>query len=76
MRRHCPFRPSVQPLEDRVVLSFSFSKMLHSVFPFVHDSSNKKPAAHVAHTQTPRQVFHPHARVHARAAHTGTDPQA
>ena len=38
MRRFCP---RFQSLEERTVLSFSFSHLLHSVFPFVPDKSSK-----------------------------------
>jgi hypothetical protein len=50
--RRCRFRPSVCPLEGRVVLSFSFSKVLHSVFPFIHDHSKHKPTAKAHHAAT------------------------
>jgi len=49
MKRACRFCPAVQRLEDRTVLSFSFSKMLHSIFPFIPDNEKKaKPKPHPA----------------------------
>lgn len=43
------FRPSLHPLEGRVVLSFSFPKMLHSVFPFIKDTTKSKPDPGAVH---------------------------
>ena len=31
------FRPSAQPLEGRLALSFSFDSLIHSVLPFIHN---------------------------------------
>lgn len=36
-----PFLPRIQPLEERINLSFSLSSMVHTLFPFVPDHSNK-----------------------------------
>ena len=36
------FCPRVHTLEDRVVLSFSFSKMIHSILPFIPDRTQVK----------------------------------
>lgn len=45
MKKPQVFRPAVQPLEERVVLSFSFKSMLHSILPFIDfDDDEKKPA--------------------------------
>jgi hypothetical protein len=44
------YRPSVQPLEERVALSLTFSGFIHSLFPFIPDKSSTKPA--VVHTHT------------------------
>ena len=38
MRRFCP---GFQSLEERTVLSVSFSHILHSVFPFIPDKTTK-----------------------------------
>lgn len=38
-RRFCP---GVHSLEERVVLSFSFSKTLHSILPFIPDHTKVK----------------------------------
>lgn len=62
------FQPGIQALEDRTVLSVSFSHFLHSVFPFVPDKSSKpkyRPAVlgtHSTSTITPA-VLTPH--IHA-----------
>jgi hypothetical protein len=75
MRPRRSFRPGVQTLEGRVVLSFSFSKMLHSIFPFIKDDSapKKKPAAHVVQVARPPRHTRP-AAVHP--AQTKTHPHA
>lgn len=69
------FRPAVQPLEGRVVLSFSLSKMMHSVFPFIPDKTRPKvihsassvyqqiPGTHATTTHA-----HPKAAPHAALA--------
>lgn len=75
MRRERTFRPSLQPLEGRVVLSLSFSKMFHSVFGIVENhkanpkahhslalSSTPQPAGHVPAGHHPRA--HPHTKHH------------
>jgi hypothetical protein len=51
MNKTRQFRPTLQPLEERVVLSFSFTSLIHSLFPFIH-IADKKPAA-PAHAHTP-----------------------
>jgi hypothetical protein len=77
MRRASAFRPSLLPLEDRLAPSLSFSGMLHSVLPFIHDgSSAKKPPGHVAlHAAHARPAHHgarPHTHLHAKLpAHSG-----
>ena len=61
------FQPGMQVLEDRTVLSVSFSHFLHSVFPFVTDKTSKpkhRPAilgTQSASTITPA-VVSPHIR--------------
>jgi hypothetical protein len=47
VRRARTCRPTIQPLEERVVMTLSFSGLVHSVFPFIKDNSK---TAHVAHT--------------------------
>jgi hypothetical protein len=44
------FDPTVQPLEERVALSLTFSGFIHSILPFIPDkSSAKKPVVAHAH---------------------------
>jgi hypothetical protein len=71
----------VQTLEGRVVLSFSFSKMLHSIFPFIKDDSapKKKPAAQVAHAPKDVQMnkaTHPARTAAVHRAQTKPHPHA
>lgn len=72
------FCPRVHTLEDRVVLSFSFSKMIHSILPFIPDRTQVKTlpsaaalAARQSHTPE-AALLHPggvyQARLAARAA--------
>lgn len=42
------YHPVVQQVEDRVVLSFSWSNLVHTLFP-LFDSSSSHTAKHVAH---------------------------
>jgi hypothetical protein len=42
MRKARKFRPTLQPLEERVVLSFSFTSLIHSILPFVNIGDTKK----------------------------------
>ena len=59
------FRPAVHALEGRIALSFSFSNLLHTVFPFIPNHKAHKPA----HVKATRSPHHP-AVVHvARHAH-------
>ena len=53
MRKRRALKPVVQPLEDRTVLSFSFSNLLHSILPFIHSgsSNSSKPASHMTAAQ-------------------------
>ncbi len=74
------FQPGIQVLEDRTALSFSFSNLIHSVFPFVSDKTSKpkhRPAilgTQSAATITPAVVT-PHVRaVHAGRIHAMVQP--
>jgi hypothetical protein len=49
MKRPRGYRPTVQPLEERIALSFSFGSFFHQLIPFIPDNSSnntphKKPA--------------------------------
>ncbi len=64
------FLPCVHSLEERINLSFSISSVVHSLFPFVPDNSNKvKPHPRVVAPLSPEQAAaHPRLAA-ARAAH-------
>lgn len=73
MERACRFRPAVDALEGRVVLSFSFAKMFHSVFPFIPDKGSKtvvKAHPHRAISASAHHPAHPAATPH----HGSTGP--
>ena len=53
MKKRRALRPALQSLEDRTVMSFSFSNLLHSVFPFIH--SDTKTSSKPANSMTPAQ---------------------
>jgi len=64
------FRPCIHALEERVNLSFSLSTVVHSLFPFVPDNSNKVKHTHAVvrtHVPTVQKAAHPR----AHAAKTG-----
>ena len=48
-------RPTIQPLEERVVMTLSLSGLVHSVFPFIKDNS-KTAHAPVTPAQKARQA--------------------
>lgn len=65
------FCPRVHTLEDRVVLSFSFSKMIHSILPFIPDRTQVKTlpsAAALAAHQSELAVATAARQSHAAAA--------
>ena len=51
MKKSRDFRPMLQPLEERIVLSFSLTGLIHSLLPFIK-FPEKKPVA-TAHTHAP-----------------------
>jgi hypothetical protein len=63
MRKPRACCPTLQALEERVVLSLSFSKLLHSLFPFVKDKTTVPHPRHVA-----AHVVRPHAGLAHRGA--------
>jgi hypothetical protein len=71
------FRPALQQVEDRVVLSFSFSNLLHTLFPGFSKPQVHHPAKHpTAHAATPK-VKHPavHAATPVVHAHAPAHPK-
>lgn len=77
-----PYRPTLEQVEDRIVLSFSFSNFLNSIFPGFHRSKVPKPVSHTtvvkgtstAHTHAPAHVpahnpAHPHVSAHPHVIH-------
>lgn len=75
------FRPSLQPLEGRVVLSFSLPKVLHSIFPFIKDTTRPKPihgeASVYQHLPAGHAASHDaHTHAHAHPPHVAAHPHA
>ena len=71
MKTRRSFRPSLQSLEGRVVLSFSFSRVIHSVFPFIKDTTKSKPTPAALQLAAARKASaHPVASHVARAIPT------
>jgi hypothetical protein len=68
MRKPRACCPTLQALEERVVLSLSFSKLLHSLFPFVKDKTTVPHPRHVA-----AHVVRPHAGLAHRGASAVAD---
>ena len=66
-----PYRPALERVEDRIVLSFSFSHLVNSIFPGI----DKPKVHHVAHstvsngTTTPHVHHHAHPHAHTHAIH-------
>jgi hypothetical protein len=58
MRKPRACCPTVQALEERVVLSLSFSKLIHSLFPFIK-TNDKTAVPHRPHVAA--HVVRPHA---------------
>ena len=54
MKKSREFRPALQSLEERVVLSFSFTSLIHSLLPFVNIGSKKTAVVAHAHTKATR----------------------
>ena len=55
MKKQRALRPVLQELEDRTVMSFSFSHLLHSVFPFIHSNTDTKTSSKTAAQMTAAQ---------------------
>jgi hypothetical protein len=56
MRKPRDFRPMLQPLEERVVLSFSFTSLVHSLFPFIKTNDKKPVVASRGHAPVTRKL--------------------
>jgi len=69
MKKSRDFRPMLQPLEERVVLSFSFTGLIHSLLPFIKFPEKKAVVTVHAHTPVTRKV------VVGKAAHLYAGPR-
>lgn len=75
MKRRRVHQPSFQRLEERTVLSLSFGNLMHSIFPFIHSSTDSKPAPHMTAAQRSDLIQKRWADRTAAATQTSPKPQ-
>ena len=74
MKKSRDFRPMLQPLEERVVLSFSFTGLIHSLLPFIKLPEKKAAVVTRTHTPVTRKAIVGKAAAHLYAGPRGKAP--